>query len=115
MTSVKWATAPSADDLSDANHYLTLLDYSGKWEGQPVIYYAKDLLRAARLPGLPKDNSGVKKYLDRIKSGTEISPVLLVSGDHITNVPLTIAEGYHRVSACYLLDEKTFVVCRLSL
>ena len=112
---IKWATTPSEDDLSDAAHFLTLLTNTKyTWGSTAVTYYAKDILRASRLPGLPKDNAGVKKYLDRIKKGETISPVLLVRGELIDDVPLTIAEGYHRVSACYSLDEKTLVQCRLS-
>ena len=106
---IKWADTPTDDDRADASRFLTLLggpqailENSGQ-----VFHPAKDLLRAARLPGLPQNNAGVAKWLKRIKAGEEVPPVLLVRGDLAIDVPLVIAEGYHRVSACYLLNEAT--------
>lgn len=115
MMTIKWASAPTEDDIDDATKYLSLLgDPPTNWStGTNVMHYAKDLIRASRLAVLPKDNAGVKKYLDRIKKGETISPVLVIAGD--LDLPVTIAEGYHRICACYILDEKTLVACRISV
>ncbi len=106
---IKWADAPTDDDRADASRFLTLfggpqarLENSGQ-----VFHPAKDLLRAARLPALPQNNKGVAKWRERIEEGEVVPPVLLVRGDLVIDVPLVIAEGYHRVSACYLLGEAT--------
>ncbi len=106
---IKWADAPTEDDLIDAGVFLTLLGVGGPIEDiqERVLHPAKDLLRAARLPGLPLFNKGVDKWSKRIKAGDELPPVLLVRGDLSTDRPLIVAEGYHRVSACYLLGEAT--------
>lgn len=106
---IKWADAPSGDDLADAAHYVTLLgaDVAPTPDSPVVFYPAKDLLRASRCVVLPYDNAGVRKYLDRYRHGTEVAPVLLVPGDLIGDVPLTIAEGFHRVCAAYHLGEDT--------
>jgi hypothetical protein len=108
---IKWADEPSADDLADAAAFLGLLGVT-QVEREPgglVKVQAKDLLRASRLPGLPQNNAGVAKWLKRIKTGDTIPPCLLVRGSLAYDRPLIIAEGYHRVSACYLLDEQTEV------
>jgi hypothetical protein len=107
---IKWADAPTQDDLDDAGRFLSLLSVlriPAITDQRQELHPVKDLLRAARLPGLPQNNAGVAKWLKRIKAGDEVPPVLLVRGDLTTDRPLLIAEGYHRVSACYLLDEAT--------
>jgi hypothetical protein len=114
MAAIKWANEPSEDDLDDAALYLDLIGHIGEWGSVTHTWLAKDLLRAARLTALSRDNAGVRKYLERFKKGETISPVLIVRGSLGSNVPLTIAEGYHRVSAAYHLDEKTEVHCRMS-
>lgn len=108
---IKWADAPTDDDLDDAAKFLTLLGVPRVIlsDTEVLFHPAKDLLRAARLPALPQNNAGVAKWLKRIKAGETVPPVLLVRGDLAADLPLTIAEGYHRVSACYLLDEQTLV------
>jgi len=109
---IKWADAPTQDSLDKAKHYLTLLGINGVALADDVrwVYPAKDLLRAADKPALPQSNAGVAKWLKRIKAGETVPSVLLVPGDLLASLPLTIAEGYHRVSACYLIDEATPVV-----
>jgi hypothetical protein len=74
---------------------------------------AKDLLRAGRLPLLPAENAHVKKDLGKVEKGALLSPVLLVRGHLDQDVPLTIADGYHRVCASYHLDEDADVPCRI--
>ncbi|HEY1419480.1 MAG TPA: hypothetical protein VGG90_02085 [Candidatus Dormibacteraeota bacterium] len=74
---------------------------------------AKDLLRASGLTLLPRDNPHVADNLKKVSKGQKLSPVLLVRGDLGLGVPLTIADGYHRVSASYYLDEDADIPCRL--
>jgi hypothetical protein len=70
---------------------------------------AKDVLRAAGLPLLDRDNIHVHEDLKKVKDGEKLSPVLLVAGR-----PLIIADGYHRVCAIYALSEDLEVPCRLA-
>jgi hypothetical protein len=104
---INWSAVATDDDLADAAHFLTLLGVGTLNDRD--LHPAKDLLRAARLPPLPRDNEGAAKWFKRVKAGEEVPPVLLVRGDLFTDRPLLIAEGYHRVSACYLLSEQTSV------
>jgi hypothetical protein len=60
---------------------------------------AKDILRAARLPLLPRDNAHVTSDLAKIAGQQRLSPILLVRGDLSAGLPLQIADGYHRVCA----------------
>lgn len=72
-------------------------------------FAVKDILRAAGLPLLPASDSEVSADLEKVKLGKQLSPVLLVEGN-----PLWIADGYHRVSASYHLDEKAPVPCGIT-
>ena len=46
-------------------------------------------------------------------NGKYLSPVLVVLGRADKDVPLTIADGYHRICASHHLDENADVPCRL--
>src|SRR5229473_2732584 len=48
-----------------------------------------------------------------VKAGKSLSPVLLVRGLLESDLPLTIADGYHRICASYWLDENADIPCRL--
>jgi hypothetical protein len=111
----RWAAEPTADDIADATRFLTLLGISGPLtvDAEQRDYPAKDLLRAARLSLLPRDNAGVRKWRARIRDGQEIPPVLLRVGSAGGARPLILAEGYHRVCACHLENESTPVACHL--
>jgi hypothetical protein len=74
---------------------------------------AKDLLRAAQLPVLPPENIHVAKDLEKVRTGNLLSPVLLVRGRLAANVPLTVADGYHRICASWHLDEDADIPCRI--
>jgi hypothetical protein len=75
---------------------------------------AKDLLRASRLPVLPPENFHVAKDVKKVNAGVKLSPVLLVRGRiGQTEIPLTIADGYHRICASYHLDENADIPCRI--
>jgi hypothetical protein len=42
-----------------------------------------------------------------------LAPVLLVRGDMAKNVPLVIADGYHRICAICYYDEDAPISCRV--
>lgn len=119
---VLWKSMPQEHDYPAARSYLTLLADAD--EADRVItamhevnelerFKAKDILRAARLPLLTEDNPHVLSDLKKIRSGEEISPILLLRGDLHGVTPLQIADGYHRVCACYHNDENTDIPCVL--
>ena len=70
-------------------------------------------MRASGLALLPDDNVHVASDLAKIKRGELLSPVLLVRGDFRRGVPLTIADGYHRVCASYHVNEDADIPCLL--
>jgi hypothetical protein len=116
-----WKTEPDEHDYPAALDYLSLLL---RFEAANAIVEelkttdlmhrkAKDLLRASRLPALPPTNVHVVADLAKVKAGKPLSPVLLVRGILDADVPLTIADGYHRVCASYILNENTDIPCRL--
>ena len=74
---------------------------------------AKDLLRASRLPVLGPDNVHVAKDLDKVRKGKPLSPVLLVRGKLASGVPMTVADGYHRICASHHLNEDADIPCRI--
>jgi hypothetical protein len=117
MASEHWKDEPEDEDFPSARSYLTLLvglDAATKLakalRKQKVMahFAAKDILRASGLPLLAADDSEVSSDLEKIKSGTKLSPVLLVEG-----VPLWVADGYHRICVSYHLNEKEPVPCRI--
>jgi hypothetical protein len=75
---------------------------------------AKDLLRASGLAFLPADNAHVASDLAKVKQGERLSPVLIVRGDIRRDIPLTVADGYHRICASYILDENADIPCHLA-
>jgi hypothetical protein len=75
---------------------------------------AKDLLRAAALPLLPRDEPHVDADLKRIQKAKPLAPVLLVRGDVASAHPLTVADGYHRICAVVYFDESAPVRCRVA-
>jgi hypothetical protein len=118
---VRWAEEPEEHDFPAALDYLTLLlseTRAGRvvaaLRRSPTVHRkAKDILRASRLAALEGHNVHVAKDLNKIKSRTQLSPVLLVRGDLRSDLPLTIADGYHRVCASFLVDENTAIPCRI--
>jgi hypothetical protein len=118
-SSIKWLAEPEEKDYLAAHSFLSLVLAPSALEqtiaglrSAPIgDWAAKDLLRAAGLPPLrPKQSAEVARKLAKVKDGLAISPVLLVSG--ITD-RLTFADGYHRASAAYRVDEDARVPGRL--
>ena len=118
---VLWKPEPQAHDYPAAASYLSLIaspaqvaDLVERLKGEPIAHYkAKDMLRAAALPLLPRDNAHVAADLKKIADHEHLSPVLLVRGDFESGTPLQIADGYHRVCASYYVDENTDIPCRV--
>ncbi len=116
-----WKEDPDARDYPAAVSYLSLLlspqraeSLVGKLRKRKIEHYkAKDLLRASRLELLGTDNKHVAADLAKVNDGQLLSPVLLVRGDLAASVPMTIADGYHRVCASYHLDESADIPCRI--
>jgi hypothetical protein len=116
-----WTETPDPADYEAAADYLSLLPTETAQlavvrlrNGPTVSRRAKDLLRASGLADLPAENSSVARKLKDLKQGKLLSPVLCLRGDLHDAALLTIADGYHRVCASYLLDEGTDIPCRLA-
>jgi hypothetical protein len=117
MATEHWSDQPEKQDFSAARTYLSLLiepaqakKVAKRLERSSGLehFMAKDILRASTLPLLASNDHEVAKDLSKAKSGTKLSPVLLVRG-----TPLWIADGYHRVCASYHLDEDAAIPCRI--
>jgi hypothetical protein len=121
MSKVSWKSEPDEHDYPAATAYLSLIadaartdDLVSRLKTAPLDYRkAKDILRAAMLPLLTKDNPHVATDLKKIVRNKRLSPVLLVRGDLSSGVPLQIADGYHRVCASYHVDENTDIPCHI--
>jgi hypothetical protein len=117
MATEHWKDEPEEHDFPSAFNYLTLLTEPRdakkivkalKQSSHLEHYMANDLLRASGLALLPADDHDVAKELLKVKSGTKLSPVLLVRG-----TPLWVADGYHRICASYHLNEDEVIPCRI--
>ncbi|MGA7911762.1 MAG: hypothetical protein WB682_00705 [Candidatus Dormiibacterota bacterium] len=117
-----WKDAPDPHDYPAAADYLSLLIPQKEADllvrrlrAAPLVRRkAKDLLRASGLPELPATNVHVAKDLAKVKKGQLLSPVLLVRGRLAARIPLTVADGYHRICASCLLDEDADIPCRIA-
>jgi len=116
-----WKNEPEQHDYPAAADYLELLLPPSHVQrlvaaldrAETVHKKAKDLNRASGLPILPPDNPHVAEDLKKVRKGEKLSPVLLVRGILGSGVPLTVADGYHRICASYHLDENADIPCRL--
>ena len=122
MSNDMWKAAPEEHDYPAAAGYLALLTgpadvgrLVAALRAAPITHQkAKDILRASGLPLLPPDNPHVAGDLHKIKTGKQLSPVLLVRGDLASGRHLQVADGYHRVCASYHTDENTDIPCQLT-
>jgi hypothetical protein len=112
-----WQDDPEDHDYPAALDYLELLflreqaeKFVDALQQAPTIKKkSKDILRASRLPLLPKDNIHVQQNLKKIKKQIKLSPILLVRNE----AGLIIADGYHRLCCSYYVTEDLEVPCRL--
>jgi hypothetical protein len=81
--------------------------------GSEVTRRTKDLLRASGRADLPAENPSVARKLKGLRRGKLLSAVLCLRGDPHDGSWLTIAGGYRRIGARYLLDEGADIPCRL--
>jgi hypothetical protein len=118
---VIWSKNPAQEDFAAAQIYLSLICPRARARTlvaklrrtRPVNHAAKDLLRASGLLLLPHDEKHVAADLKRIHKGKALSPVLLVRGGMKHGVPLTVADGYHRICASCHFDENAAIACRI--
>ena len=116
-----WKNEPEQHDYPAAADYLELLLPPSHVQrlvaaldrAETVHKKAKDLNRASGLPILPPDNPHVAEDLKKVRKGEKLSPVLLVRGALLQGIPLTVADGYHRICASYNLDENADIPCRI--
>ncbi len=116
-----WQSEPEEHDFPAAEAYLSLVlpesvaaELVEALKTAPLVHRkAKDLLRASGLPLLTDENKHVSADLRKVEKGVALSPVLLVRGDATRQVPLLVADGYHRICASYHLDENADVPCRM--
>ncbi|MBV8258313.1 MAG: hypothetical protein JO073_10905 [Actinobacteria bacterium] len=116
-----WKDEPEEHDFPAAADYLSLVlpdadagRVVDSLQGAPLVHRkAKDLLRASGLPLLKEGSPHVAADLAKVRRGQLLSPVLLVRGRARDGVPLTVADGYHRICASYHLDEDADIPCRL--
>ncbi len=116
-----WKEAPDDHDYPAAADYLSLVTQQRtadqlvrRLRAAPLVHRkAKDLLRASALPLLAPENLHVAQDLAKVRKGALLSPVLLLRGRLDTDVPLTVADGYHRICASYHLDEDADIPCRI--
>jgi hypothetical protein len=117
---IKWSSEPEEHDYPAALSYLCLL-YDEQTATTHVNnlkrasisrFKAKDIFRASGLSLLGISNAHVARDQHKIKSGHDLSPLLLirdpVSGNCI------IADGYHRLCAVYSYDEDAVVPCKIA-
>lgn len=117
---IKWLKAPEDHDYPSAQSYLSLLfddatatRYVQQLRSAKVTSFkAKDIFRASGLSLLGISNGHVEKDRDRITSGQELSPVLLVRDP--TSHRVIIADGYHRLCAVYSYDEDALIPCKIA-
>jgi hypothetical protein len=117
-----WKEQADQHDYPAAEDYLSLLaspaearSLARRLQVAPIVHRkAKDLLRASRLPVLAPDNFHVAKDLKKVAEGRLLSPVLLVRGILRMDMPLIVADGYHRICASYHLSEDADIPCRLA-
>jgi hypothetical protein len=116
-----WKKKPEAEDFEGALNFLLLIYPGAKArrllrlfrKAKTVEHAAKDLLRAANLPLLPRENPHVEEDLTRIHKSKSLPPVLLVRGDMTRGAPMVVADGYHRICAIWYYDESAPIPCRL--
>lgn len=116
-----WKSEPEDHDYPAALAFLSLLvppataaQVVERLRAAELQHFkARDLVRASGVELLPACNVHVAADLKKIKRGQRLSPVLLVRGQLSHAVALTIADGYHRICASYLVDQDADIPCRL--
>ena len=121
MPKEHWKTEPDEKDFESAANYLSLILPApavgatvAALRAAPLAHgEASDLLRASALRLLGEEDAIVRKDLAKVKKGKRLAPVLLVRGSLADSVPLTVADGYHRICASYAVNEDELVPYRI--
>lgn len=117
---IKWSSEPEEHDYPAALSYLCLL-YDEQTATNHVNdlkrastsnFKAKDIFRASGLSLLGISNTHVARDQHKIKSGRELSPLLLIR-DSVSG-RVIIADGYHRLCAVYSYDEDAVIPCKIA-
>ena len=117
---IKWLNEPEEQDYPSAQSYLSLL-YDEQTATTCVdklkhasiaVFKAKDIFRASGLSLLGISNSYVKKDQQKLQSGDDLSPLLLIRDS--VNGKVVIADGYHRLCAVYAYDEDAVILCKIA-
>lgn len=119
---LRWTHTSVASDFEAARKFLSLLGSDAKAkalikslrDANIVEHAAKDLLRAAQLPLLPRHDPHVGEDLKKIHKGKPLAPILAVRGQLALGLPLVVADGYHRICAVCYFDESAPVSCRMA-
>ena len=115
----KWLSEPEEHNYPAAKSYLSLSyeestanAYAKKLRLVNVSEFkAKDIFRASGLSLLGISNSHVRKDQQKIASGKQLSPLLLVRD--LSRGKVIIADGYHRLCAIYSYDEDAIIPCKI--
>lgn len=118
-TEINWLSEPEAHNYPAALSYLCLI-YDEKIairyvdnlkQAKISEFKAKDIFRASNLSLLGISNTQVKKNQQKIQSGNQLSPILLVRDS--VNGKVIVADGYHRLCAIYTYDEDAVIPCKI--
>jgi hypothetical protein len=116
---IKWLGEPEEHDYPAALSYLSLhydeqtaATFVDKLRLAAISKFkAKDIFRASGLSLLGISNAHVEKDQQKIQSGRQLAPLLLVRDS--ANGRVVIADGYHRLCAVYSYDEDSVIPCKI--
>jgi hypothetical protein len=116
---ISWLEVPEDHNYPAAESYLRLaFDARTSWSyvrqlrAAPILQFkAKDIFRASGLSLLGVSNFHVEKDIEKIRSGKDLSPLLLVR--HTPTARVIVADGYHRLCAVYSLDEDALIPAKI--
>lgn len=116
---VKWRKEPAASDYDGAEKFLQLLFEPKKAKllvsklkrAKISEYAAKDILRASGASMPEIEAFDWSKQQKEIRQGESLSPILLVRREN--GAQLIVADGFHRMCAVFVADEKISVTCKI--
>ena len=117
---IKWLREPEEHNYPAALSYLCLLyneqtaaTHVDKLKRASIAEFkAKDIFRASDLSLLGISNAHVEKNQQKIQSGYQLSPLLLIRDP--VNGKVIVADGYHRLCAIYSYDEDAVIPCKIA-
>jgi hypothetical protein len=117
---IKWLPEPEAHDYPAALSYLRLIcdektaaAHVEKLKRASISEFkAKDIFRASGLSLLGISNAHMERDRQKIQSGRQLSPLLLVRDP--VNGKVVVADGYHRLCAVYSYEENAVIPCKIA-